>query len=261
MLETRARERRGRRLRAPRRLARRGRARRRSDRAAPTPRLVCIAAEIRIFRAEKLAEGLALVTSSWRRPAPDVLDPRVKSLNYLNNALAKQEAQAARRRRGADAERGGRGRRGQRCERVRVRGGGSRRRRPATARSRASRARSCSSSPRSSASTPPRRTLGRFDLLGARRGLPDRAAARSRAGARSTARGSGAAARARSRQADSPPSSAHARTMPEKRHRLSTSSVPLAGRARSARCCSIDSRDDGAASRKARVVRAPAASK
>jgi branched-chain amino acid aminotransferase len=53
---------------------------------------------VRIFPEEKRRAGLALVTSSLRRPPPDVLDPRVKSLNYLNNALAKQEA----RRQGAD---------------------------------------------------------------------------------------------------------------------------------------------------------------
>jgi branched-chain amino acid aminotransferase len=64
----------------------------------PKPRIVCIVDRIRLYPAEKLARGLDLVTSSWRRPPPDVLDPRVKSLNYLNNALAKLEA----RRRGAD---------------------------------------------------------------------------------------------------------------------------------------------------------------
>ncbi|HSJ97987.1 MAG TPA: branched-chain-amino-acid transaminase [Myxococcota bacterium] len=64
----------------------------------PRPRVVCIAAEAAIFPAETLAAGLDLVTVSWRRPGFDVIDPRVKSLNYLNNALAKLEA----RRRGAD---------------------------------------------------------------------------------------------------------------------------------------------------------------
>jgi len=62
------------------------------------PRIVCIVDHIRLYPEELLARGLDLVTSSWRRPPPDVLDPRVKSLNYLNNALAKLEA----RRRGAD---------------------------------------------------------------------------------------------------------------------------------------------------------------
>jgi len=64
----------------------------------PQPRIVCIVDHIRLYPAEKLERGLDLVTSSWRRPPPDVLDPRVKSLNYLNNAMAKLEA----RRRGAD---------------------------------------------------------------------------------------------------------------------------------------------------------------
>jgi len=66
--------------------------------SCPAPRLFCIAAEVRLFPPEKLAAGIDLVTVSWRRPAPDALDPRVKSLNYLNNALAKLEA----RQRGAD---------------------------------------------------------------------------------------------------------------------------------------------------------------
>jgi branched-chain amino acid aminotransferase len=62
------------------------------------PRIVCIADQVSLYPEEKLRSGIALVTSSLRKPAPDVLDPRVKSLNYLNNALAKQEA----RRQGAD---------------------------------------------------------------------------------------------------------------------------------------------------------------
>jgi branched-chain amino acid aminotransferase len=64
----------------------------------PNPRLICIAARVSIFSEEERERGLALVTSSLRRPSPDVLDPRIKSLNYLNNALAKLEA----RQRGAD---------------------------------------------------------------------------------------------------------------------------------------------------------------
>lgn len=64
----------------------------------PTPRVICIVDAIRLYPADTLARGLDLVTSSVRRPPADVLDPRVKSLNYLNSALAKLEA----RRRGAD---------------------------------------------------------------------------------------------------------------------------------------------------------------
>lgn len=61
----------------------------------PTPRLFCLVDRIRLFPEAKLREGIDLVISSWRRPAPDVLDPRVKSLNYLNNAMAKLEARRA----------------------------------------------------------------------------------------------------------------------------------------------------------------------
>jgi branched-chain amino acid aminotransferase len=60
--------------------------------------VVCIAAGLGGLSPEKRAAGLDLITSSLRRPAGDVLDPRVKSLNYLNNVLAKREANL----RGAD---------------------------------------------------------------------------------------------------------------------------------------------------------------
>ena len=64
----------------------------------PEPRLICLVDQVAIYSEEKLERGISLVTASLRRPPPDVLDPRVKSLNYLNNALAKLEA----RQRGAD---------------------------------------------------------------------------------------------------------------------------------------------------------------
>ena len=60
--------------------------------------MLCLVDRVSIFPPEKLAVGLDLVTVSLRRPPPDVLDPRVKSLNYLNSVLAKLEA----RQRGAD---------------------------------------------------------------------------------------------------------------------------------------------------------------
>ena len=62
------------------------------------PRVVCIACEIGLYPDAKLRSGIDMVTASLRRPAPDVLDPRVKSLNYLNNVLTKREARL----RGAD---------------------------------------------------------------------------------------------------------------------------------------------------------------
>jgi branched-chain amino acid aminotransferase len=61
-------------------------------------RLLCLVDSIALYPEEKRRRGLDLLTSSLRRPGPDVLDPRVKSLNYLNNVLAKLEARS----RGAD---------------------------------------------------------------------------------------------------------------------------------------------------------------
>jgi branched-chain amino acid aminotransferase len=62
------------------------------------PRLICIVDRIVIYPEQKRLAGVDLLTSSWRRPPADVLDPRVKSLNYLNNVMATFEA----RQRGAD---------------------------------------------------------------------------------------------------------------------------------------------------------------
>lgn len=61
-------------------------------RTCPEPAIVCIAAGPIAADPERDAAGLSLITSSLRRPAADVLDPRVKSQNYLNNILAKREA-------------------------------------------------------------------------------------------------------------------------------------------------------------------------
>ncbi len=66
--------------------------------SCPEPGLIVIVGDIELFSPEKSARGIALATSSLRRPPFDVLDPRVKSLNYLNNVLAKAEAK----RHGAD---------------------------------------------------------------------------------------------------------------------------------------------------------------
>jgi len=62
------------------------------------PTVVCIVAEIGLYSAEQRAHGLTLITSSYRRPNPDVQDVAIKTLNYLGSALAKQEAK----RQGAD---------------------------------------------------------------------------------------------------------------------------------------------------------------
>ena len=56
------------------------------------PRVICMADELELFSDEQRARGLDLRTSSLRRPKPDVLDPRVKTLNYMTSVLARREA-------------------------------------------------------------------------------------------------------------------------------------------------------------------------
>ncbi|HBT46463.1 MAG TPA: branched-chain amino acid aminotransferase [Peptococcaceae bacterium] len=64
-------------------------------RKCPKPLVFCIAAGIQLYPAELYERGLELVTVATRRNIPDALDPRIKSLNYLNNILAKIEATRA----------------------------------------------------------------------------------------------------------------------------------------------------------------------
>ena len=59
------------------------------------PNLFMIADHIALVSDERRRAGISLVTASTRRPGPTVLDPRIKSLNYLNNILAKLEARHA----------------------------------------------------------------------------------------------------------------------------------------------------------------------
>ena len=39
-------------------------------------------------------QGIKVITTAWRRNGPDILSPRIKSTNYLNNILAKLQANA-----------------------------------------------------------------------------------------------------------------------------------------------------------------------
>lgn len=59
------------------------------------PSTFCIASQIALYPKEHYENGLALVTVPTRRIGPDALPPTVKSLNYLNNILAKLEARQA----------------------------------------------------------------------------------------------------------------------------------------------------------------------
>lgn len=56
------------------------------------PQLVCMVARIALYDRESIQAGLNMVTTSVRKPPPDVLNPEVKSLNYLNSVMAKREA-------------------------------------------------------------------------------------------------------------------------------------------------------------------------
>lgn len=56
------------------------------------PTLIIITDKITLYPAEFYENGLSVITSSVRRNIPEALNPTIKSLNYLNNILAKIEA-------------------------------------------------------------------------------------------------------------------------------------------------------------------------
>lgn len=58
----------------------------------PNPCVYIIAASIQLYPESFYEEGLRVVSSSVLRNHPQALSPRIKSLNYLNNILAKIEA-------------------------------------------------------------------------------------------------------------------------------------------------------------------------
>src|SRR5262249_16299753 len=61
-------------------------------RSCPQPDIIVIAKRVGALYGQKPWQGVTLVTSSFRRHSPDVLSPAIKSLNYLNNILARIEA-------------------------------------------------------------------------------------------------------------------------------------------------------------------------
>ncbi len=63
-----------------------------NPRNCPKPTLICIASKITLYPAENYTNGLQIVTASTTRNAIGALNPRIKSLNYLNNILARIEA-------------------------------------------------------------------------------------------------------------------------------------------------------------------------
>jgi branched-chain amino acid aminotransferase len=56
------------------------------------PQIIIIVDDISLYPQELYENGLEIITSSYIRNHPNAVNPRVKSLNYLNNILAKIEA-------------------------------------------------------------------------------------------------------------------------------------------------------------------------
>jgi len=63
------------------------------ERSKPT--VFCIASSITIYPKEMYNKGMPIITAAQRRNKATIIDPQIKSLNYLNNILAKIEAEQA----------------------------------------------------------------------------------------------------------------------------------------------------------------------
>lgn len=63
--------------------------------SCPRATIVIIVGSIKLYPAEFYEKGISIVTASVRRVPVQCLDPRIKTLNYLNNILAKLEAKKA----------------------------------------------------------------------------------------------------------------------------------------------------------------------
>jgi branched-chain amino acid aminotransferase len=59
------------------------------------PSVIIIAAKIALYHEDFYRKGLTIVTCATRRCSPAALNPAVKSLNYLNNVMARIEANLA----------------------------------------------------------------------------------------------------------------------------------------------------------------------
>ncbi|HHV63809.1 MAG TPA: branched-chain-amino-acid transaminase [Peptococcaceae bacterium] len=64
-------------------------------RKCPKSNIFCIASDIILYPQSMYENGLEVITASTRRNRVDALNARIKSLNYLNNILAKIEANRA----------------------------------------------------------------------------------------------------------------------------------------------------------------------
>lgn len=57
--------------------------------------IIIIVADLQMYPEEYYKNGIDVITCSTHRVSPSAFDPRIKSLNYLNNVLAKIEAKQA----------------------------------------------------------------------------------------------------------------------------------------------------------------------
>jgi branched-chain amino acid aminotransferase len=61
----------------------------------PKPSVIIIVNDVRVYPRELYAGGINVMTSATRQVSHEAVDPRIKSLNYLKNILAKIDAQQA----------------------------------------------------------------------------------------------------------------------------------------------------------------------
>src|SRR5690554_3789577 len=64
-------------------------------RRSPKANVIIIVEQLAIYSADAYIDGLKIVSVSTRRNVPDALNPKIKSLNYLNNILVKIQANLA----------------------------------------------------------------------------------------------------------------------------------------------------------------------
>jgi branched-chain amino acid aminotransferase len=63
--------------------------------SCPTPSVIVIVNDVRVYPRDLYASGIKVMTSATRQVSHESIDPRIKSLNYLKNILAKIDAQQA----------------------------------------------------------------------------------------------------------------------------------------------------------------------
>ncbi|MBX9576917.1 MAG: branched-chain-amino-acid transaminase [Chthoniobacterales bacterium] len=63
-----------------------------NPRSCPKPTVIIIASTVALYPKEAYEKGLVVITCATRRMAPAALSPMIKSLNYLNNVMARLEA-------------------------------------------------------------------------------------------------------------------------------------------------------------------------